>query len=331
MVDMVEHPFAPFVRTLGRGKRARRDLTRQEAGEAMAMILRGQVEPAQVGAFLMLLRVKEETVEELAGFLDACRELCEQRFTDFPAVDVDWPSYAGKKKHHPWFLLAARLLADQGVRILMHGGPAHTPERHYSDQMLTTLGMTLPDSLETAAAQLEVESLTYLDIDQFCPPLGELLMLRFQLGLRSPINTLARSLNPAGATLSMQSVFHPAYLRLHLGAAQALDDQHLLLFKGEGGELEIRPDARTALTGLRHGELADGTLEPALPRQTPPGTVSTEQARALWRGETEDAYGQAAVIKTVAAVLWGLERVETLEQSENEARALWDARERTRL
>ena len=64
---MSEHPFAPYVRTLGRGKRARRSLTREEAADAMAMILRGEAEPAQVGAFLMLLRVKEETTEELAG------------------------------------------------------------------------------------------------------------------------------------------------------------------------------------------------------------------------------------------------------------------------
>ena len=55
---MSEHPFAPYVRTLGRGKRARRSLTREEAADAMAMILRGEAEPAQVGAFLMLLRVK---------------------------------------------------------------------------------------------------------------------------------------------------------------------------------------------------------------------------------------------------------------------------------
>ena len=325
---MQEHPFALYVRTLGRGKRARRSLTREEAADAMAMILRGQAQPAQVGAFLMLLRVKEETAEELAGFLDACRVVCEQRLQGFPAVDMDWPSYAGKKKHHPWYLLAARLLADSGLRILMHGGPAHTPNRQYSDGMLAELGVMLPESIDTAAAQLEAEGLTYLDVDQFCAPLGELLMMRFELGLRSPINTLARSLNPAGATLSMQSVFHPAYLELHLGAARACGDQHLLLFKGEGGELEIRPDARTALTGLRHGELAEGVLEAALPRQTPPGQVSPTHARAVWRDEAQDDYGVAAVHKTVAAVLWGLEKAASLEEGEQAAKALWAARDR---
>src|SRR5699024_6605370 len=101
---MSEHAFAPFVRTLGRGKRARRDLTRDEAARAMSLILRGEATPAQLGAFLMLLRVKEETAEELAGFLDACRLVCAERLASLPAVDLDWPGYAGKKKHHPWSL-----------------------------------------------------------------------------------------------------------------------------------------------------------------------------------------------------------------------------------
>jgi len=328
---MSEHPFAHYVRTLGRGKRARRSLTREEAADAMAMILRGEAEQAQIGAFLMLLRVKEETAEELAGFLDACRPVCLAHLDALPPVDVDWPSYAGKKKHPPWYLLAARLLADNGLRILMHGGPAHTPNRQYSDVFLRELGMALPDNLDQAAAQLDDHGLAYLDLGQFCPGLPELLMMRFQLGLRSPINTLARSLNPAGAPLSMQSVFHPAYLELHLGAASACGDRNLLLFKGEGGELEIRPDARTALTGLRHGEPAEGALSAAMPRQTPPGDVSVAPLQALWRGRSDDAYGQAAVEKTVAAVLWGLEKVASLEEGEKAAAALWEARRRDRL
>ena len=60
-----EHPFAPYVRILGRGKRGSRSFNRAEARAAMAMILRDEVDPVQLGAFLMLLRVKEETTDEL--------------------------------------------------------------------------------------------------------------------------------------------------------------------------------------------------------------------------------------------------------------------------
>ena len=103
-------------------------------------------------------------------------------------------------------LAAARLLAGHGLRILMHGGPAHTPQRRYSDDMLAELGVALPGSVNEAGDQLRDDGFTFLDLKHFCAPLGPLLMMRFELGLRSPINTLARSLNPAGAPLSMQSV-----------------------------------------------------------------------------------------------------------------------------
>ena len=67
------HPFSKFVAILGRGKTKQRHLTLEESQEAMSMLLRGEAVPEQIGAFLMLLRVKEETGEELAGFVDACR------------------------------------------------------------------------------------------------------------------------------------------------------------------------------------------------------------------------------------------------------------------
>ena len=69
-----EHAFAPYIRILGKGKTGTRSLTQEEAREAFGMVLRGDAEPIQVGAFLMLLRVKEETPQELAGFVQACRE-----------------------------------------------------------------------------------------------------------------------------------------------------------------------------------------------------------------------------------------------------------------
>ena len=68
-----EHPFAPYLRILGKGKTGTRSLTQDEARIAFEMILSGDTEPLQIGAFLMLLRVKEETAEELAGFVQACR------------------------------------------------------------------------------------------------------------------------------------------------------------------------------------------------------------------------------------------------------------------
>lgn len=74
-----EHPFAEFVRILGKGKRGARGLTREEARAAMTLLLEGKVEDTQLGAFLMLLRHKEESAEELAGFTEALRAHLQRR------------------------------------------------------------------------------------------------------------------------------------------------------------------------------------------------------------------------------------------------------------
>ena len=241
-------------------------------------------------------------------------------------------SYAGKKKHHPWYLLATVLLATNGIRTFLHGGPAHTPNRVYTDQLLPQLGLPVAQTVAEAHTHLEEHGLAYLPLEQFCPPLARMLTLRYFLGLRSPINTLARSLNPAQAPLSMQSVFHPAYIELHQGAATLAGDRDLLLFKGEGGELEIRPDARTQIQGIRHGEpLESAVIDSALPRQTPPGDPSADTVLKVWRGESRDEYGEQAVIHTVAVALWGLDKADSLERALTEAAALWENRDTARL
>ena len=84
-----EHPFAQYVRILGRGKTVGRSLTGEEAEAAMDMILANEVRPEQLGAFLMLLRVKEETPEEVAGFVRSVRKGF-QIPVDAPKVDLDW-------------------------------------------------------------------------------------------------------------------------------------------------------------------------------------------------------------------------------------------------
>jgi hypothetical protein len=156
-----EHPFAQFVRILGKGKRGARDLTREEAREAMGMVLDDKVEDTQLGAFLMLLRHKEESAEEMAGFTEALRARLQAPELN---VDLDWPTYAGKKRHLPWYLLAAKCLAQNGVRIFMHGGGAHTAGRLYSEQLLDELNIPLCRTWQQAGTALDNGGLAFMPL-----------------------------------------------------------------------------------------------------------------------------------------------------------------------
>ena len=169
-----EHPFAQYVRILGRGKSAQRPLTEEEAETAMAMVLDGQVLPEQLGAFLMLLRLKEETPEEIAGFVRAARhgfQLPDQP----PRVDLDWSSYAGKRRQLPWFVLAALALADSGVTVFMHGAEGHTPGRIYTRETFEALGLPVASSLAEAARGMAAAGIAYLPLEHLSPRLHELI------------------------------------------------------------------------------------------------------------------------------------------------------------
>lgn len=322
LVTPPEHPFAQFVRILGKGKRGARNLTREEARQAMGMLLDGQVEETQLGAFLMLLRHKEENAEELAGFTEAFRER-----NQAPAitVDLDWPTYAGKKRHLPWYLLAAKALANSGVRILLHGGGAHTAGRLYTEQMLDLLDIPLCQDWERVAASLDARQLAFIPLGAWAPQLQRMIDLRNTLGLRSPIHSLARILNPLGARCGLQSIFHPGYQSVHREASQLLGD-HTIVIKGEGGEIEANPDATSHLYGTTAGEAWDEEW-PALSalRHVKPESLDAGQLVRVWRGEAQDDYGQLAIVATMALALRGLgiER----EEAFAEARRRWDARQ----
>lgn len=316
-----EHPFAEFVRILGKGKRGARGLTREEARAAMTLLLEDKVEDAQLGAFLMLLRHKEESAEELAGFTEALRaHLQAPRI----AVDLDWPTYAGKKRHLPWYLLAAKCLASNGVRILMHGGGAHTAGRMYTEQLLDLLQIPLCRNWAGVAEALDQHQLAFFPLQDWAPQLQRMIDLRNTLGLRSPIHSLARVLNPLGARCGLQSIFHPGYQAVHREASRLLGD-HALVIKGDGGEIEVNPDVISHLYGTTAGEAWDEEW-PALSerRHVKPPSLQAEHLLAFWRGEVEDSYGEKAVLATMALALRGLGKGR--EEAFATAQGYWQAR-----
>jgi anthranilate phosphoribosyltransferase len=327
----VEHPFAKTVRILGKGKSGSRALSRAEARDAFAMIIRGEVEPLQLGAFLMLLRVKEETAQELAGFVEACRGNMMLPPPDLYA-DLDWPSYAGKKHQHPWYILAIVLLSQAGHRVFIHGSQGHSEGRLYTEAAFKALKLPVAKNWPEVSGQLNDQRISYLPLRTFCQPLDDLMQLRPLLGLRSPVNTLVRLLNPLAAPCAMQSIFHPGYASLHQEADSLLEQPRALVFKGDSGELEIKPHADTQLLFLDNSSKQHKSLPRSIHhRVTNVDVPAVESIRLLWRGESKDEYGLNATLATTAVSLALLTPDLHLDLAMAQARQLWQERDKTRL
>jgi len=330
-----EHPFAGYIRILGKGKKGSRPLTQDEAYQAMKMILADEVLPVQLGAFLMLMRVKEETPEELAGFVLAARESFGQwrsgPVLNAVTVDLDWSSYAGKRRHLPWFLLSALLLAGNGIKVFMHGSSGHSAGRLYTQEVLGYLGLHYADSVEQAGLQLQLHNFSYLSLEHFCPKLHEIIELRPIMGLRSPVHTLVRLLNPFNADYSIQGIFHPSYRPVHQLASALIKQPHTAVLKGEGGETERNPDMECLVQSVHNGELSDENW-PALftHRHIKPEQLDPRQLAHIWQGSAVDEFAEASIIGTAAIVLKLLGKADSQQQAHQLAVDYWVNRDKQR-
>jgi anthranilate phosphoribosyltransferase len=327
-----EHPFAEIIRILGKGKKGSRSLTQDEAYRAMSMIVNEQVLPEQLGAFLMLMRVKEETPDELAGFVRAVRDSLPLLGENTAPVDLDWSSYAGKRRHLPWFLLVIRLLIENGVSVFMHGSSGYAPGRLYTEEMLPFVGLKAADSWAQARQQLTESGFSYLSLAHFCPKLHALIELRPIMGLRSPVHTLVRMLNPFSAAYSIQGIFHPNYRPMHQQASALLQQPHMAVIKGEGGEIERNPDMPCLVQSLDDGVLTDENWPPLFERRhLKPEQLDPRQLALLWRGESEDDFAKASVTGTLAIVLKLLGKAGSPEEAQSTADQWWIKRDKSAI
>jgi len=324
-----EHPFAPYIRILGKGKNGSRGFTIEEAYEAMTMVLEDNVTAEQLGAFLMLLRVKEESPEEVAGFVRAIRHFLKQDKTVY--ADLDWSSYAGKRRHSPWYVLSALLLADNGIRVCMHGAEGHTPGRMYTSEVLKPLGIEVSDTLDHAKAQIEKNNFCYMPISTISTRLKEIIELRPFLGLRSPIHTVGRMINPLQAPHSIQAIFHPGYQSVHQLAANLMGEEQIAVFKGEAGEVERNPDTKCTVSYAIDGKTWDEQWEPIFSkRHVKESNLDENRLGPFWRGEDTDEYAEAAIIGTTAIALRLLDKAQTPDAALELATSMWEKRNKDR-
>jgi anthranilate phosphoribosyltransferase len=337
MPDTFEQEFKDYIRIIGRGLKAGRALTEQEAFQAMSLLINGKITAEQKGAFLMLLRVREETAEELAGFTLAFRNANMAGLSELN-IDLDMGCYAGKRRHLPWFILAAMTLAQCGKRIFLHGTQEPDSHRLYLSEVLPQLGFPIAQNVDEARAQLATLGFSYMDLATVNPKLNDVIQLRSQFGLRSCANTLARMLNPSQAAYSLQGVFHKDVDNKHKLTAALLNQQDLvrgqegsdvLCFRGEGGELEYNPEREVTLHICRGLETSSLDI-PALAENWSVKDKELDVATLVkcWRGQWSSDYALSAILGTLAITLVLSENL-NWDSAYNKAQQLWSARDKT--
>lgn len=326
----MQQPFSEYIKFIGKGQKGGRSLTREEAYYAMKMVLADEVTGDQRGAFLMLLRTREETPEEVIGFVDACRELIVPDVKRLkPSLDIG--CYAGKRRQLPWYLLSVAVLAQHGQSILLHG--AHEPGsgRLYASKALPMLGLSEAGSVEQARLQLETTGVTYLDLSHLLPALDTIIKLREVFGLRSCANTLARLLNPTQAKHAVQGVYHMHLDHKHCKVNENYPEINALCFRGDGGDPEVNGERETELFITHNGETKQVDLPVIADKWALKDTQMNVQTMLdVWHGKSAHTYGEQAIIATLASYLILLEGKTTVDALAD-AREYWNGRNQQQL
>jgi anthranilate phosphoribosyltransferase len=250
--------FAHYIKEIGRGTNGSHDLGTEEAHQLFGAMLDGGVPDLELGAILLSLRVKTESVPELLGFAQAVAERVHHLQPPTGTGDVRpvvIASYNGARRQPNLTPLVALLLQRMGVPVLVHG-TLEGQGRVASAYIFRELGILPCATLGQAQAAMDSDKLAFVPTAVLAPGLANLLSLRSRLGVRNSGHTVAKLIDPfvgGGVnSLKLVSVTHPeVLLKLHEYFIATGDTA--LLMRGTEGEPYANPRRRPKIEFFRDG------------------------------------------------------------------------------
>jgi len=268
--------ISQYIKEIGRGKQGARSIGREQAADLFGQVLDGAVTDLEVGAFCLAMRIKGETPEEMAGFIDATRARL-NLVPDSGKPVVVLPSYNGARKLPVLTPLLALLIARRGLPVLIHG-TATESSRVFVPNVLQALGIHALPSIRA----IDPGEAVYVPTELLCAGLKRLLDVRRVVGLRNSSHSLVKLMNPcAGSAVVVSSYTHPEYA-VSMAAVFELMGSTALLLRGTEGEVVADARRLPQMVGFIAGHRVTleagqkGTLTdlPDLPRETDAQTTA---------------------------------------------------------
>jgi anthranilate phosphoribosyltransferase len=236
------------------------DLTADEAAAVLREIMEGRVTEVQTGAFLIALRAKGETVEEVAGLAATMRDLARRVELDQPDV-VDTAGTGGGAPSFNVSTTAALLAAAAGATIAKHGNRSATG-RCGSADVLEALGARIDLEPPAIAECIADVGFGFMFAPMHHQATRYVVPVRRELAVRTIFNLLGPLTNPAGAKRQVIGVSDPGYLETMAGALARLGSESALIVSAEDGLDELSVSAPTRVVELRNGRIDSFSLTP---------------------------------------------------------------------
>ncbi|HEY8565257.1 MAG TPA: anthranilate phosphoribosyltransferase [Beijerinckiaceae bacterium] len=307
--------FKPFLAKVATGA----SLSREEARQAFDTLLSGEVTPAQSGGFLMALRVRGETLDEIVGAVSAMRGRMLR--VEAPPEAVDIVGTGGDHSgSYNISTLAAMIVAGCGVPVAKHGNRAASSRSGAAD-VLAALGVRLGLDPDTLALCLGEAKLCFMFAQTHHASMRNVAPVRVELGTRTLFNLLGPLSNPAGVGRQLLGVPSPIWLEPLTEALAELGSKRVWTVHGSDGLDEITTTGPTQVVALENGAIRRFTIDPqelGLPLARPEDLRGADpehnaaELRAVLDGR-RSAYRDVAVLNAAAALVVA-ETVSTLAE-----------------
>ncbi|HUG64891.1 MAG TPA: anthranilate phosphoribosyltransferase [Gaiellaceae bacterium] len=238
------------------------DLGRGEAREVMGEIMAGEATPAQISGFLVALRAKGETADEIAGCAEAMRaHVLEVRPSRDDVVDIVGTGGDGARTFNI-STTAALVAAAAGAAVAKHGNRAVSSISGSAD-VLEALGFTLEQPPERIAESIDTLGFGFMFAPLHHPAMRHAAPVRRELGTRTIFNVLGPLTNPAGARAGVFGVYAPDVARTVADALAVLDSRRAFVVHGAHGVDELSPAGRNLVFEVTDGAVHERVLDPA--------------------------------------------------------------------
>jgi len=267
-------------------------LSAEETAEAFGAIMRGEASPAQVAAILVALRVKGETIHEVAGGARALRDAMVRLPGETPDTLVDTCGTGGGAVTTFNISTAAALVAaGAGVRIAKHGNRSFTSQCGSAD-VLEALGVRIECTVDEMVASLRDAGIVFMFAPLMHPAMRHVGPVRRELAIHTVMNVLGPLANPAGAGRQVVGVADAHRLPLLAGALAELGSRRSMVVHGEPGMDEVSPLGPTRVLEVRDGSVREWSIDPA------PFGLTARDARELGGAEPQ---ANARIIEGILA------------------------------
>jgi anthranilate phosphoribosyltransferase len=325
--------FRELIGKVGSGEHTSTGLSREEACEAMDLMLQGRVSEAQMGAFLIAHRMRRPLPIELAGMLDSYRNLGPVLETPGRRALCFGVPYDGRSRTAPLLPLTALVLASSGLAVVLHGGAAMPVKYGVTlAELFAALGINWTGlSLEAVQRRLLKHHLALTHQPDHFAAAERLLPVRDEIGKRPPVASLELLWTPhRGKHLLVSGFVHPPTEKRAWEALAAAGEAEVLTVKGLEGSTDL-PTSRAGITARLRG---DGIPERILLHPRDHGLHGDEvpwQNLETWQGQALAALsGEGPLAEAlhwnVAAYLWLADLHPSLQQALDQAHALLAAR-----